>query len=148
MTAATALSVRRANVPTTPDPLNIGETVAALEIFERIPPRDFDVAAVRDRSCLPLIRPGEVVVVDLNQTIPVDGGLFVIEYPRKRMDTDKWVSPSERNVVVTFERGERWWVRRPRGVMADGPYPGIYELEQRLLGRVVGIFNPSSLQVM
>lgn len=130
-----------------------------LQIFDHIPP-GFNVCAVTDSRMAPLIRAGEIAIFDEADFLPAEDELFVIETPRTSIGGLR-STPSFRKVVEIFRtelRGrESWWFlpaykpqltddrtawnqRRVRNC-SDGPFT-TEELMDRLIGRVVGIFQP------
>jgi len=130
----------------------------SLRIFEKIPP-GFNVCAVGEDRMAPLLRAGEVAVFDETDFLPQDDELFVIEQGRRSFGSLR-STPSTRRIAQIFRtewRGrECWWLlpaykpqltdnrdtwnrRRVRNC-SDGPFTD-EELMNRLIGRVVGIFQ-------
>ena len=136
----------------------------SLEVFDSIPAWAIAHAA-DDNSAAPLIRYGEVVVVESNGQAgwyPADdGSLFLIEYVsppplstlkyerrtraivetrRSNRDPDKWYA-APRVAPRTLEAGQKQI--RQTGILwgVDGPYTE-EQLIDRLIGRVVGIYRP------
>ena len=123
-----------------------------LELFERPHPAT-TVHAVHDNRHAPLIRAGEIVVVEGNGKsgwLPVDGGLFLIEYVSKGQalyDRER----RTREVVQTYRNARGDWYAGPMrrgqvgGVIhcSDGPYRDEQVLADQLIGRVVGILSSS-----
>jgi hypothetical protein len=138
------------------------ESALRLELFDSVPPWAV-VHAARDDTTAPLIRKGEVAVVDSDgQTgwLPEHDGLFLVEY----------VTPAHghfgrerrtRAIVQTRKsnRGDGTWyaapysaprsseeaereLRRGRLTCVDGPYPDAETLADKLIGRVVGLYRP------
>jgi hypothetical protein len=121
---------------------------------------------VADEETAPLLRPGDVVLIDTRDREPSDRDLFLIQR-----------SSGRRSIVETFLRPVRYWqcrdgeavesfgwsvgaFNRPRGsaqimaaarrglfVSVDGPYAtegaGAAYLQSKLIGRVVGLLQPS-----
>jgi len=142
-----------------------------LEIFTSVPAWAF-AYGVKDGSCMPLFRLGEVAVVqDKPGIIPDDGGLYIIEY-ESRDEWGKDLNPAPRprrsHVMVQVNKRERrngtvFWTCDPyarprteaqrlqleqsRGVIicSDGPCPDQYTLAYKLLGKVVGIYSPDAI---
>lgn len=132
-----------------------------LRVFDRVPARHGVVAAEHDTV---LIRSGEVAVYDeesINREGLIDGAVYAIAYQRARghLPQHMWAeSPSfrmqSRRQIVIVRRhsklADRWMVHpvreHQRGyfVVTDGPYE-LVDLADKLVGRVVGIFNPSAL---
>lgn len=130
----------------------------ALRVFDAVPAGHCVHAELSQRS-LPLLRPGEVAVVDEDQTLPIDGELFLIEYSRSTSPTRQIVQLWRRQRGDKFE----WWAgayNRPRSAeeaerarqrtrmvtCVDGPYPDLEEengwyLPSLLIGRVVGLYR-------
>lgn len=128
-----------------PVPIETDAPAIALQIMDRPPTRTI-VHAADDDSNAPLIRQGEIVVVDHDGTAgwyPVEGGLFLIEYVRPAQGYE----PERRNrrIVQTFRNGQGRWYAGPltRGpatlALCDGPYADDDALAARLLGPVIGI---------
>ena len=130
----------------------------ALELFAdlaRTPDR-FIVHAATDEHNAPLIRRGEVVVVDVGGAhvtggwYPVEGGLFLIEYCSPPTGSERYTRRSRR-IVQTFtdHRGFWWAGSLRRGVQAreiicaDGPYRDEMALADKLIGQVVGLYRPA-----
>lgn len=126
-----------------------------LKIFAK-PPACTIVHAATDNSNAPLIREGEIVVVDHNGKagwLPRDGGLFLIEYlspaPSPHYDYERRC----REIVQTFrDHKGRWWAGGlRRGVVGnnfyccDGPYRDEMHLAGKLLGPVIGIVDQPSI---
>lgn len=140
-----------------------------LEVFASVPAWAF-AFAVKDGSCLPLFRSGEVAVVeDASGIIPEDGSLYIIEYESRpnwgaHLDPPPQVWRSQEMVQVNERQrrdGSTFWTcdayARPRTeaqrlmqeklsgviVCSDGPYPDEYAVAHKLLGKVIGIYSPS-----
>lgn len=132
-----------------------------LRVFDRVPACHGVVAAEHDTA---LIRRGEVAVYD-EQSIDheglIDGAIYAIEYQHARghLPQHMWAeSPnfrmqSRREIVIVRRHSklaDRWMVHpvreHQRGyfVVTDGPYEPV-DLADKLVGRVVGIFNPSAV---
>ena len=117
-----------------------------LEMFAA-PPAGTVVHAATDNRNAPLIREGEIVVVEHSGTAgwyPRDGGLFLIEYvsPRRGYEPER----RTREIVQTFRGAKGGWytgsLRRNSGIglhFVDGPYRDEITLAERLLGPVIGI---------
>lgn len=127
---------------------NIPDGGASLRIFDTVSP-DYIVHAVRDRSCEPLLRSGEVAVItDQEGLYPEEGGWYLIEHTNGKTYSGK--ERRVREIVTTYiGMGDRWWTKRPappgRGIFmcSDGPYTDINHLAEKILGQVVGIYRPS-----
>lgn len=122
-----------------PEPIKL-EMLAA-------PPTGTVVHAATDDNNAPLIRKGEIVVVEHTGTAgwyPRDGGLFLIEYvsPRRGYAPER----RTREIVQTFLGAKGGWytgsLRRNSGIgfpFVDGPYRDENTLAEKLLGPVIGI---------
>ena len=125
----------------------------ALEVLSTVPAWAI-VHAAKDNRNAPLIRQGEIVVVEHGGTAgwyPVDGGLFLIEYATPPMHGYQYERRS-REIVQTYRnrRGD-WYVGSLRrgqvgGTIycADGPYRDEQHLSSKLLGPVIGILTQGS----
>ncbi len=123
---------------------------AALQVFDSVPEWAIVHAAHSDSNA-PLIRQGEVVVAEPGRGwMPVDGGLFLIEYvsaPSSIYDFEKrtW------RIVQTREGPRGWYASSFRQgeaagcvYVSDGPYHDATKLAAKLVGRVVGILATAS----
>lgn len=122
----------------------------ALQTFDSVPGWAIVCASDSDRNA-PLIRSGEVVVAEPGRGwMPVDGGLFLIEYvsaPATAYDFEK-----RHCRIVQTRRGPGGWYAggiRQGDVggtvfVSDGPYPDAVTLAPKLVGRVVGILRTAS----
>ena len=120
-----------------------------LEIFSSVPPGHI-VFGVTDGRCMPLVQPGEVLVVeDSPRMYPQEGQWYLIQ----------WISPPynewERHKVgqtigIPHEIKEGRWGYRPPCQFHDGMYhfgDGFFSWEQMtdyIRGRVIGIYRPKS----
>ncbi len=120
----------------------------ALEMFDSVPAWATVCAADNDHNA-PLIQFGEVVVAERGRWLPVDGGLFVIEYvsaPASQFDYEK----RHCRIVQTRETERGWFAggiragQRGAFVANDGPYADPVKLPEKLVGRVVGILRTAS----
>ncbi|HEY1606566.1 MAG TPA: hypothetical protein VGF77_13320 [Allosphingosinicella sp.] len=138
-----------------------------LEIFDRVPPRCF-VQAVTDNGSAPLLRAGEVAVAEGDGGagwIPIDGGLFVIEYvsppdvpdgfelrTRKIVQTRRLNWPGQDVWAVAAYASPRNEAEHDRAMRRDGvfhvaDFPYTFDaLARKLIGRVVGIYCPAALR--
>lgn len=136
-------------------------TVAGLEVFTSVPPWAIVHSAADNRNA-PLIGAGEVAVIESSgQTgwYPVNGVLFLIEYiapargyererrtrdivetRRSSRDPDKWYAAGLA-APRTHSEGMRQLSRTRTLYCVDGPYDE-QTLADRLIGRVVGIYDP------
>lgn len=123
---------------------------AALQVFDSVPEWAIVHAAHSDSNA-PLIRQGEVVVAEPGRGwMPVDGGLFLIEYvsaPSSSYEPQK----HHCRIVQTWETARGWYaggLRRSGAggsfVAVDGPYTDQAGLAAKLVGRVVGILATAS----
>ncbi len=148
------LSLRAAAEANCPIPSD-GSPKLALTMFQhgaRLPLTHF-VHMAQDDFNAPLIRAGEVVVVDQGGTqlggwMPTEGGLFLIEY---RSDLTEYPGQRyprvSRSIVQTFTDSRGRWHTGPlrRGihgnmmVCTDGPYADEERLAAKLIGKVVGL---------
>lgn len=144
----------------------------ALRIFDRIPANCL-AFTVSGQSCAPLIRCGEVAVIDTKDNQPEDGALFLTRLGSDRNQHYKVLETFLRDCRIAIEgdfEQQRCWMLgdhyRPRskeecvawieagrgGAFCDGPFPqfdeGAAYLNKVLLGRVIGILVPeiSSLE--
>jgi hypothetical protein len=140
-----------------------------LRIFDFVP-RFHDVVAVDAGTDTPLLRGGDVAVFDEGRLDPtnLEEGIYCIEYqsPRSGMPRDMFarlfVTPEgarlkiERRIVQVKRHrtlADHFMVTPlgtaigrsiggiPTFVCSDGPYDG-FQLTDRLLGRVVGVYRP------
>lgn len=120
----------------------------ALEMFDSVPAWATVCAADNDHNA-PLIQCGEVVVAERGRWVPVDGGLFVIEYvsaPATQFDYEK----RRCRIVQTRETEHGWFAggiragQRGAFIANDGPYADPVKLAEKLVGRVVGILRTAS----
>jgi hypothetical protein len=156
--AAAALETRSAAPGVSP------EALSRLRILQAIPPRHGVLVAEHDSA---IIRSGEVVVYDelaLNHEGLVENGIYVVQYqhPAACMPWDMWwsapgVTRSRLNISnsIVIARpcrrvADHWWTHplqaKQRGffLMSDGPQPEWY-LADKIVGRVVGIYNPAAI---
>lgn len=125
-----------------------------LEIFASVPGWAIVHAAQDDRSA-PLIREGEVAVVEADGfggVIPEDGGLYLIEYVSPPHCRPPYGRERRTRQIVQTVKGRHggWWARpyvqqTPGGgiiVCSDGPYRDEIAMAEKILGRVVGIYRP------
>jgi hypothetical protein len=124
----------------------------SLELFHKVPGWAI-VHAARDNSNAPLIRCGEIVVVESDGAagwIPVEDRLFLIEYVSQPQAEHEPVRRS-RNIIKPFkDRLGRWFASSVRQGMvgntiyvSDGPYQDPCALGAKLIGRVAGLYVPS-----
>lgn len=120
----------------------------ALQTFDSVPGWAIVCAADNDHNA-PLIQFGEVVVAECGRWLPVDGGLFLIEYvsaPATQFDYEK----RHCRIVQTRETERGWFAgglragQRGAFVANDGPYADPVKLAEKLVGRVVGILRTAS----
>lgn len=158
MELAAALGTALAAPPLPMKMLEINKKPLALEIFDRLDqlPHSYFVHLANDNRNAPLIRNGEIVIVDqggaqMGGWYPIDGGLFVIEYRSKLTDYPGQRYPRvSREIVQTCrDRRGRWLTGSLRRGLAtdgvfycsDGPYPDEQMLADKLIGKVIGIFR-------
>jgi hypothetical protein len=129
-----------------------GYTGEALRLFGSVPPWAV-VHAMTDNSMAPLILKGEVAVIESSGKpgwLPEEGNLYLIEYVSKPFGGEMYERRT-RDIVMPRKRKGSWWVGPlchrlgPIIHMSDGPYPDEIELAHKLIGRVIGIYNPSAL---
>lgn len=142
-----------------PPPTTFGRSGGiALEVFPDLAalPNSYIVHAATDQHNAPLIRRGEVVVVDTGGAFvtggwyPTEGGLFLIEYCSPPDACERYARRS-RQIVQTFTDGRgRWWagslrcgLHRGGLICSDGPYDDELALADKLIGRVVGLYRQS-----
>lgn len=148
-------SVGLRGLPSVQSPVESRQTEGPrLELFDEVPPWA-TIHAARDDSMAPLIRKGEIAVIeggDRAGWLPQEGELFLIEYSGTATAYDRFPRRSQ-SLVVTREckRSEGAWFAGPlahKGAngmlyMSDGPYRNADALAHNLIGRVVGIYRPS-----
>jgi hypothetical protein len=136
-------------------------TSPSLRVYNRIP-KGFLAHAETTAETLPLVEPGEVVVVDPYYRDVEEGALFVIEYGRgTNYPSRHIVEPRPHTDAVHTLADDLWWTgaycrprsqaefrdRAARGVglggLSDGPAQRIY-FNEKLIGRVVGIYRPAA----
>ncbi|KPM23228.1 hypothetical protein AAJ72_10000 [Citromicrobium sp. RCC1885] len=124
------------------------ETGPALRIYDRVP-HGHIAFAVPDDGCLPLLRCGEVAVVeDAPRTFPEDGAWYLFQWIRE--PRHEWERETILQSIGVACRGKRghWYNRAPTprivGAVssADGPYPDECAMAENIRGRVVGIYRP------
>jgi hypothetical protein len=133
----------------------------ALRIFDSVPVRHGVIAANYDAT---ILRKGEVAVYDelaVDSEGLIEGQVYVVEYqtPAHSMPWHVFTaSPGARmkitRSIVVLKRhenhGDQWWLHPLRVaqagvfVMSDGPFDS-YHLTPKVIGRVVGIYNPAAL---
>lgn len=136
-------------------PRSVPPDLAQLRIFDSVP-RWAIAHAASDDSAAPLIRVGEVAVVEGDGCVgivPEDGGLYLIEYvtkPHTRYGNER----RTRDIIrASRDRRGGWWARPHAAqgtgalpiICSDGPYRDELALAERILGRVVGIYRPASI---
>lgn len=134
-------------------------------------PRGWIAHLVTDDATAPILRPGDVALIDPAQRDPIQNELFLIVYGRGQ--------PGERRAIVemdcrshfsgthhfggwwshpynrprSFEESRRWIEERRRIRFSDGPIDaaspsGMAYLRNMLVGRVVGLLAPSFAEPM
>jgi len=126
-------------------------TSPSLRLFAHIPP-GFIVFAVRDGSCLPLARQGEVLVVeDAPRTYPTERQWYLIQWitqPRQEWERAK----VGQTVGIPRELRPGLWGYQPPCHYAGGMhYAGdsgftFERMTDYIRGPVVGIYRPSAAQ--
>ena len=134
-------------------PTPAGE-IRALTVLDAVP-AGCRAMAVLDNRNAPHLRPGEVAVVDIVDCDLAHGELYAVQFGsgpsitqalwRRHGDQGHWWT-------YTLNRPRDWpeteaWMRGGKTVpSADGPYrPG--GLEEKILGRVIGLLQPATAQV-
>ncbi len=120
-----------------------------LQTFDSVPGWAIVCACDSDRNA-PLIRSGEVVLAEPGRGwMPVDGGLFLIEYVTAATAYD--FEKRHCRIVQTRQGPHGWYAGGIRQgevgqtvYVADGPYPDATALAAKLVGRVVGILRTAS----
>ncbi|CAH1696853.1 conserved hypothetical protein [Hyphomicrobiales bacterium] len=128
----------------------------ALMFFDRVPVGHV-VETVTNDDHFPYLRRGERVLVDKHEIEPIDGELFLVARANGSADVAETYK-----VDCGAAIGQRWctrslnrprssddlmhWLRDGRHVpVVDGPYkPGF--LEEKILGRVVGLYSGASVE--
>jgi len=125
-------------------------------------PFGHEICLAHDDGMAPLVRAGDIVVYDMEDCLPADDALFVIEHPGMRGGIPG--GPTGRSVVEVFAKTisgkEGWWSashRLPRTAadhqrldrqrlihVADGPYD-FDKMMDRIIGRVVGILKSGEI---
>lgn len=128
-----------------------GYTGEALRIFGKVP--GWAIAhALDDNSMAPLFRAGEVAVVESDGKpgwMPQEGNLYLIEYVSVPVGGELYARRTRR-IIMPRLNGGAWWAgplaqrRGSFGFMSDGPYRDECDLAGKLIGRVVGIYNPGA----
>lgn len=125
----------------------------ALEVFRTVPSWA-RVHAVTDHQTLPLFQPGEVAVfANEPKLIPEHGRLYVVEYGGHRIAPGHNIRSPRSTSLVQAHRHQKqdgetlWSFRSYAGPIhwADGWYPDEFVMADKVLGPVVGIYNPSPL---
>ena len=134
-------------------PIVSGPALELISDLARVPSSYIAHAATNNHNA-PLIRHGEIVVVDTGGGsvtggwIPVEGGLFLIEYTSPPTASERYARRS-REIVQTFLGHRDRWYAGPlrRGVQGreficvDGPYRDEMALADKLIGKVVGLYS-------
>lgn len=132
----------------------------AVAVFETLPP-GCTAFTVADHDCAPLLRPGDVAVVDLADRGLDDGELYLYRFGRGTSRPSQRIQQISLGMPLRSDPGrERWFVgpyARPRSraevlasaaagtlVVCDGPFTGagLGYLQDGIVGRVVGILAP------
>lgn len=126
----------------------------ALTLLDALPP-GCRALAIRDDRHAPHLRAGEVAVIDPADCDPVHGELFAVQYgdgPTVMQTVWRTTGNLTAWWCVSLDDPKSWaecQARMDAGralYLADGPYrPG--GLEERTLGRVVGLLQPSTLEM-
>lgn len=140
----------------------------AYPVFDKLP-KGCIMFPVVGEAAWPVLRHGEIVVVDTTQRDPIHGELFIIEFGKEsgrpskhlvetfgrilNLVTDGVAKPSLGWMVGAYNRPKtaeeaRLWVDQGRAnVFCDGPYASEGRnagyLPSKLTGRVIGILEPS-----
>ncbi|MEP7221537.1 MAG: hypothetical protein ABI673_02590 [Novosphingobium sp.] len=139
--------------------------IRSLRLYDRLP-SGFLAFTVPDHSCDPLVRMGEIAVVDVDDRLPVAGALYLrriissngrtrvciienVVQDVRLVDEDGGRSLQPCSILVSYNRphsGEQWraWSDRFGPIpFGDGPYqldrPRARSALDSLVGRVVGI---------
>jgi hypothetical protein len=139
--------MRSATAPLPPE-------VRALTVLGTVPDGCRAMPVLDDRNA-PHLRQGEVAVIDPTDCVLIHGELFAILYGsgpaimqaiwRTRGDLSAWWA-------LCLDRPKDWpeaqaWMAAGRALpMGDGPYRA-GALEERTLGRVIGILQPATAEV-
>lgn len=112
--------------------------------------RNFMAHAVTRDEDAPLVKRGDYVVADTSDTMPVDGGMFLVEWSNGRRAVMKTRPRAceffERDGVPSiFMRGDGpdtvWYFHcavRSMSRLCDGPYR-LEQMQSKILGKVVGV---------
>lgn len=130
----------------TPVPFRHQPELRALMVLPAIPPGHMTFP-VTDDTFMPHLRPGELAVIDMSDRQPENGELFLIGYAatyltgpgiKHRLCQTLQRARSAKEAEPTF-----WFARHGmrRGCYGDGDFTTDY-LSEKLVGRVVGIFEP------
>ena len=140
----------------------------ALQIFDQIPP-GYVAFRIADHGSEPLIKRGEVVIIDNEDNRPEDGALFLCRYTGGSQQSLRINETFTRDVRIVEDgrtvrqtawflghhcrprdssAAESWLIAGRHGAFVDGPYLGYGEgaraLRDILIGRVVGILSSDS----
>ena len=133
----------------------------ALRLMDHIPDGHV-VHAIADHSGDPLLRKGEIVIVDRRDHNARDGGIFLVERGQRHsidLRTRDVVSIETREFTSTHGPMMGWWMHpvarlnedviaqahRTGGFyMSDGPYGDVCHVNAVVVGRVVGIYDPAA----
>ncbi|MBD8548673.1 hypothetical protein [Sphingomonas sp. CFBP 8760] len=129
----------------------------AVAVFETLP-AGCTAFTVADRDCAPLLRPGDVAVVDPGDRALDDGELYLYRFGRGTARPSQRIQQISLGTALRSDPDrERWFVgpyARPRSrdevlasaaagrlVVCDGPFAGagLDYLRDGIVGRVVGI---------
>lgn len=134
-------------------------------------PRGWIPHLITDDEAAPILRPGDVVLIDPTQRDPIHRELFVIDYGRGQPGASRnvvemkcqdhtdgrrefrgwWSHPYNR--PRSRDESRRWIEERRRIRFSDGPIDagnpdGMLYLRTKLVGRVVGLLSPSFTEPM
>ena len=122
------------------------EGARAYEVMDRVPD-GCRLVLVNDNLNWPHLRTGEWAVIDVGDTEVVDGELFLVNMGRReaikqviRRKEGIWFCPFNR--PRTYEECKQWMREGRELVTNDGPLREEY-LPEKMLGRVVGIYESS-----
>lgn len=112
--------------------------------------RDFVPHLIKDNDDAPLFKAGDYVVADTSDTLPVDGGMFLVEWSNGRRDVMKTKSRACEYIERDGQSGISmrsdgpdtcWYFHCPvRGMfrLCDGPYR-LEHMQSKILGKIVGV---------
>ena len=131
-----------------PEAVTVGDT--SLRIFDRVPGRCL-AFAVLDGSCMPLVQPGEVLIVDdAPRMVPVEGQWFLLQWispPRNEWERQRVTQ----TVGVPRElKPDLWGYGPPCNSHGGMTYCGDFgfnwqQMTDYIRGPVIGLYRPGAM---